>query len=148
MFKRFFACLACLFPIFVTASEISDFDVGTYALTRSDGQPIGMEMRLSRPKGKWMMEGRETTSTEVWKNISCDSGCEYRVTSSSERDGYLATFPPETQKQFNMSCIQNIAGAFCRLWNKTDASKVGYVLVALVTGKPTALSLKRLTSAN
>jgi hypothetical protein len=146
MFKRFLVFLIFLFPIFVAASEISDIDVGTYAMTKYDGQLAGMEMRLSRPRGKWMMEGRETASGESWKSISCDSGCEYRVTSRSELDVYLATFPAEMQKQFQMSCIQNIANAFCRLWNKTDATKGGYVLVALVSGKPTAISLKRLTS--
>jgi hypothetical protein len=146
MFKRLILLVACLFPAFVAASEISDFDIGTYALTKSDGSPAGMEMRLSRSKGNWMMEGRETASTESWKSISCASGCEYRLTSIPERDLYLATFPAEMQKQFDMSCIQNIANAFCRLTTKNDPSKGGYVLVALVTGKPNAISLKRLTS--
>jgi hypothetical protein len=146
MFNRLILLAACLFPVFAAASEISDFDIGTYALTKSDGNPTGMEMRLSRSKGNWMMEGKETASTESWKSISCASGCEYRLTSNSERDLYLATFPVEMQKQFDMSCIQNMANAFCRLTNKNDPSKGGYVLVALVTGKPTAVSLKRLTS--
>jgi hypothetical protein len=145
MTKRFFALLTCLVPIFVAASEVSDFDVGTYALTKYDGQLAGIEMRLSRPNGKWMMEGRDTASAEPWKSISCDGGCEYRVTSDSERNVYLATFPAEMQKQFDMSCIQNIASAFCRIWNITDPTKGGYALIALVTGKPTPISLKRLT---
>jgi hypothetical protein len=145
MRKLLLSLMVCLTPACVTASEISSFDVGTYALTKSDGQPIGMEMRLSRFQGKWMMEGKDAESTAPWKNISCDSGCEYRVTSAAERATYLAAFGAETQGQFDLWCIQNMANAFCRITNKNDSSKGGYVLVALVTGRPTPISLKRLT---
>jgi hypothetical protein len=146
MFKRLIFFAVFLLPVFAAASEISDFDIGTYALTKSDGNPVGMEMRLSRSKGNWMMEGREIASSESWKSISCASGCEYRLTSNSERDLYLAIFPVEMQKQVDMSCIQNMANAFCRLTNRNDPSKGSYVLVALVTGRPNAIFLKRLTS--
>jgi hypothetical protein len=145
MFKALFITLAILAPFFAFAGEISDFDIATYSLTGKDGQPSGMQMRLSRPNGKWVMEGKEKESTAPWKNISCDKGCEYRVSTNSEQETYLTSFPGDMPKQFDISCIQNMANAFCRLTKKNDTSKGGYALIALVTGKPIPMSLQRLT---
>jgi hypothetical protein len=146
MFKALFITLAILAPFFAFAGEISDFDIATYSLTGKDGQPSGMQMRLSRPNGKWVMEGKEKESTAPWKNIGCDAGCEYRVSSNSEQETYLSSFPGDMPKQFDISCIQNIANAFCRLTMKNDTLRGGYAFIALVTGKPMPMSLQRLTS--
>lgn len=112
---------------FCIAGEISDFDLATYALTGKDGQPIGMQIRLSRTNGKWVMEGKEKELQTPWKDISCDNGCEYRASMNAEREAYLASFPGDIPKQFDISCIQNMANAFCRLTKKDDPSKGGYV---------------------
>jgi hypothetical protein len=145
MSKRLLIALALLLPLLAFAGEISDFDIATYSLTGKDGQPSGMEMRLSKANGKWVMEGKSKGSTAPWKNISCDPGCEYRASTNSEQMAYLASFPGDMPKQFDIACIQNVANAFCRLTKKDDASKGGYALIALVTGKPVPMSLKRLT---
>ena len=143
MSKLLLIAIAFLTPLSAFAVEISDFDIATYELTGKDGQSSNMQMRLSKNSGKWVMEGREGSA--AWKNISCDSGCDYRMSSTAERAAYLAVFPGEMQKRFDIACIQNVANAFCRLTKKDDSSKGGYALVALVTGKPEPLSLKRLT---
>jgi hypothetical protein len=127
---------------FAIASEISEFDVATYVLTGKNGQPTNMQMRLSQNKGKWIMEGREAPG--AWKNINCDKGCEYRASTKHEEDKYLASFPKSMQEKFEIACIQNTVQAFCRLTKKDDPKKGGYALVALVTGKPTPMSLQRL----
>jgi len=124
-------------------NEISDFDIATYALTQSNGQLTGMQMRLSKSNGKWLMEGKEANTQ--WKNISCERGCDYRTSTNSEAGKYLASFPAEMQQQFDIACIQNSANAFCRLAKKDNPSKGGYVLIALVTGRPIPMSLQRLT---
>lgn len=145
MLKLLFIALALLAPFSVFAGEISDFDIATYSLTGKDGQPSGMQMRLSRIDGKWVMEGKGKEPTDSWKNIICDSGCEYRVSTNLEQEAYLSSFPGDMPKQFNIACIQNMASAFCRLTKKNDASKGSYALIALVTGKPVPMSLQRLT---
>ncbi len=131
-------------PLSSLAEEISDFDIATYSLTGKDGQPSGMQMRLSRTNGNWVMEGKKEPMAP-WKNISCDTGCEYRASTNTEQEVYLASFPSDMQKQFDISCIQNMANAFCRLTKKDDPSIGGYALIALVTGKPVPMSLQRLT---
>ena len=136
--------ISLLVPVVANAAgEISDFDIATYALTRADGQPTGMQMRLTKANGKWRMEGKEGNAP--WKNISCDAGCDYRASSSSEAERYLASFPAGMHNRFDIACIQNTANAFCRLTNKENPSKGSYALVALVTERPVPLSLQRLT---
>lgn len=137
--------LILLSPLSVFAGEISDSDIGTYSLTGRDGQPSGMQMRLSRSKGMWVMEGKSDEPMAPWKNISCDAGCEYRASTNSEQEAYLSSFPGDMPKQFDIACIQNMVNAFCRLTKKNDPSKGGYALIALVTGKPVPMSLQRLT---
>ena len=144
MLRLLLVAVALLSPFFAFAGEISDLDIATYSLTGRDGQPSGMQMRLSRPDGKWVMEGKNAPSSP-WKNISCDGGCEYRESIISEQEAYLASFPSDMQKHFDIACIQNMANAFCRLTKKNDASKGGYALIALVTGEPVPMSLQRLT---
>ena len=145
MRKLLLVSLVQLASFSVLAGEISDMDIATYSLTGKDGKPTGTQMRLSKPDGKWLMEGKQAPSAP-WKNVSCDKGCEYRTSLISEQGAYLASFPVDMQKQFDIACIQNVANAFCRLTNKSDASKGGYALIALVSGKPVPMSLQRITA--
>lgn len=142
--KKLLAAIVILaIPVFGVAAEISITDVATYVLTKEDGQATDMHIRLSRNNGKWVMEGKQAQSP--WKNISCDRDCTYRASTQTEKDTYLASFPSGMQKQFNIACIQNVANAFCRLTKKDDPTKGGYAFIALVTGNPVPLSLRRLT---
>ncbi|AXF86098.1 hypothetical protein DTO96_101839 [Ephemeroptericola cinctiostellae] len=126
------------------AREISDFDMATYELLGKNGQLTGMQMRLSRANNQWVMEGKERGAP--WRNISCDRGCEYRTSTKTEREMYLTSFPADISKQYDLSCIQNMANAFCWLAKKSEPMIGGYVLIALVTGKPVPMSLQRLTN--
>jgi len=145
MFKLLLVSITFLFPLAMYAGEITDFDIATYSLTSKDGLPTGMQIKLYKVNNKWVMEGKEKGSNAPWKNISCDTDCEYRASTQLEHETYLALFPTITQNQFDISCIQNIANAFCRIQKKDNPSKGGYVLIALVTGKPISMSLQRLT---
>jgi hypothetical protein len=143
--KRLLLASTLLAPALAAAGDISDFDIATYSLDGKDGQPSGIEMRLSKVNGKWVMEGKEGGASP-WKSISCDAGCEYRASTDSERGEYLASFPGDMPRQFDIACIQNMVNAFCRLTMKSDASKGGYALVGLVTVEPAPMSLRRLTT--
>src|SRR5678810_122493 len=145
MSKLLLIAVVCLTPLSALAGEISDFDIGTYSLTGRDGQPSGMQMRLSKTNGKWVMEGKEKEALAPWKNISCDTGCEYRAATKAEHEAYLSSFPADMPRQFDIACIQNMANAFCRITKKDDPSIGGYALIALVTGKPVPMSMQRLT---
>ena len=59
MFKLLLIAVVFFAPLSSLAGEISDFDIATYSLTGKDGQPSGMQMRLSRTNGKWVMEGKK-----------------------------------------------------------------------------------------
>jgi hypothetical protein len=123
-----------LAPCYAIAGEISEFDVATYSLTGREGQPSGIQMRLSRLNGKWVMEGKDGP-TAPWKNISCDAGCEYRSSTYSEREAYLTSFPGDMPGQFEIACIQNMVNAFCRLTKRDDASKGGAMHLSLWSPK-------------
>ena len=142
MFKRLFIAAILLGSMSANAANvISELDFGTYELVRVDGQLTGMQMRLSKVNNAWLMEGKEGG---LWKNISCDKGCDYRASSAKESAMYLHSFPVEVQNQFNISCIQNVANAFCRLDKKAESSKGFYALVTLVAGRPIPILLKRI----
>jgi hypothetical protein len=143
MYKLLLIAVAFLAPLSALAGEISDIDIATYELAGKNNQPSNMQMRLSKVNGKWVMEGKQGGAS--WKNISCDNGCDYRASTTAEVTVYLSAFPDDMQKRFDIACIQNVANAFCRLTKKDDSTKGGYALVALVTGKPVPLTLKRLT---
>ena len=143
MFRTSVVAVALFASISALATEISDIDIGTYELAGKNNQPSNMQMRLSRSNDKWVMEGKQGSAP--WKNISCDHGCDYRDSSLAEMATYLSAFPHNMQSQFDIACIQNVANAFCRLTKKGDPSKGGYALIALVTGKPVPLTLKRIT---
>ena len=145
MFKLLLLAVVILVPLATKAGEITNFDIATYSLISKDGRPTGMLMRLSKVNNQWIMEGKAKGTNAPWKNISCDTGCEYRASTNIEHATYLALFPTITQKQFDISCIQNVANAFCRLSKKDHPSKGGYSLIALVTGEPIPMSLRRLT---
>ena len=93
MLRKLIVVLSLIGPAISFASDISDFDLGTYSLTGKDGQPSGMQMKLSKINGKWVMEGKEHESTANWKSISCDLGCEYRASTGTEHISYLSSFP-------------------------------------------------------
>lgn len=127
--------------LFVSAGEISKQDAGTYVVLDQKRAPTGMFYRLSKDNEKWVAEGRKPGAD--WINISCDSGCEYRASTEPEIQSY---FPADWRANTRISCIQNMAQAFCRYTAKEDKMKGGYVMIALVTGRPIPIFLRRVSS--
>lgn len=125
------------------AAEIGPVDAGTYQMDGKDGRPIQMFLRLSQAGGKWVMEAK--SGSEPWQNISCDRGCEFRVSDAKETDAFLATLPASMSTGFHLACIQNIAQAFCKAMKKDDPRRGGYLMFALVTGTPIPGSLTRVS---
>lgn len=136
------AATLCLSPLLSLGAELTAADAATYELLGPAGRPTGMQMRLSKNGPAWAMEGK--TPEGSWKSLSCDRGCELRASTAEEADAYLAAFAPTLREHTTLACIQNTAAAFCRLTKNEAPSKVGYVYVALVTGRPIPMPLQRL----
>ena len=142
MLKPLLAVMGLLVSLAAGANdEISDLDAAIYELVRPSGQPTGMQVRLMHADGSWTVQGKEGEAS--WKSIGCDNQCDYRASTRAERRKFLSTFPTEIRKHFKIACIQNSTSAFCRLSRKDDPSRGGYALIALVTGRPVPLSLRR-----
>lgn len=71
-----------LFLLSATAAELSEQDAGTFVVLDQKGAPTDMFYRLSIKNGKWVAGGKKPGAS--WANISCDTGCEYRVSNESE----------------------------------------------------------------
>lgn len=84
------------------------------------------------------MEGRQANG--AWTNISCEAACQYRPSTAADIE---ALFPPHWREQADLACIQNHAQAFCRYSPKGNAAAASYVVVALVTGRPVPIFLRR-----
>jgi hypothetical protein len=134
----FAVVLACWSKL-ALAQPVSDLDAGTYAVLGKNGAPSAAAYRFSTAGGKWVAEGK--IGGEPWRNISCDAGCEYRVSSASEAESYL---PATARQNFTIACIQNIAQAFCRYRSNSNPSYVGYVVMGLVTSPPTPIPVRRM----
>jgi hypothetical protein len=126
---------------FAFAGEISETDMGTYVLLGRDRAPTDMFYRLSKSGEKWAMEGKKPGGS--WKNISCDKGCDYRRTTDSEIETY---FPADWRANTDIACIQNIAQSFCRFNEKRAPAKAGYVVIALVSGRPIPMFIRRVNA--
>jgi len=133
----FFA--VAILPLYSIAGELPEGLVGTYAVLDKNRVPNGFYYRLSKVEGKWVMEGKRPTAPG-WENISCEVGCEYRQLSDAEA---RSLFPPDWQTNMEFSCIRNMAQAFCRYNAANDQTKDGYIVVALVTGRPTPIFIRR-----
>lgn len=140
--KKIFTLIATILcSLSVTAGELLESDAGTYVVLDKNRASTDMFYRLSKNNGKWVMEGKKPA--DVWANISCDAGCEYRQSSGSEIQAY---FPPDWRANTDISCIQNVAQAFCHYTVKEDSTKGGYVVIALVTGRPIPIFVRRVPS--
>lgn len=140
--KKFAVLIAAAFCASLSfAGELSEGDTGTYVVLDQKRTPTNMFYRLSKNDGKWLMEGKKPGGQ--WANISCDSGCEYRPTTEAEIQNY---FPPDWRANSKIACIQNMAQAFCRYVANEDPSRRGYVVIALVTGRPIPIFVRRVPS--
>lgn len=132
----FFAFICFSLPL--AAAEIADADIGTYVILDQNRAPTDIFYRLSKNANQWAMEGKNAEGE--WTVIHCETGCEYRPSTEAEIQAY---FPADWVEKAEIACIQNIAQAFCRYAAKSDLSRGGHIIIALVTEKPTPIYIKR-----
>jgi hypothetical protein len=136
-----FGMLLILTP-FAQSAPIGSADTGTFAFENAKGELTGMQMRLTRQDNKWRMEGK--SPDQAWHDISCDTRCELTRSDAGSITRFTSALPATMQGKFDLTCIENVAGAFCRLTRKDNPAKGGYMMVALVAGSPVPMSLRRL----
>ncbi len=119
-------------------ADLNRQDTGVYAVLGRDGAPTDVLYRFTSDSTRWKAEGKEGSSP--WKNISCDQGCDYRSSTTGEANSYL---PPKMRGTYGITCIQNIAQAFCKYESLSNPQQVGYVVMALVTTPPTPVFVRR-----
>jgi hypothetical protein len=139
MRKVAIAALTLIASALANAQGLTVRDGGEYAVLTADGEPTTLKYRFSLSDRKWLAEGKEGDGP--WRNISCDQGCEYRVSTKAEAVNYL---PKHARQRFHIFCIQNVAQAFCRYTEISNSSHVGYVVMALVVNPPRAIPLRRI----
>ncbi|MHA6889692.1 tetratricopeptide repeat protein [Ralstonia pseudosolanacearum] len=120
--------------------SLTPADAGTYAWLDPAGKPTGTLYQLIQTTdGKWVSKGKLPNGG--WNDISCGPGCEYRGSTSGEVQRYFSD--PRILQNLSISCIQNTGMAFCSYLGKADPSKHGHLIVALTTGTPILVRVRR-----
>ncbi|HEY0957572.1 MAG TPA: hypothetical protein VGE36_22665 [Roseateles sp.] len=133
--------LAALLAFSLTASavELTATDGGTFAVLDRQQVPTQMYYRLSLKDGRWLMEGKQPGAP--WTDLSCETGCEYRASTDAEVQAHV---PAAWRERADFACIRNVAQAFCRYSAMGNiAAAPSYVVIALVTGQPVLLFVRR-----
>lgn len=120
------------------ATPISSSDTGTFVILGKDRKPTSLFYRLTLSDNVWKMEGKE--NNKQWKYISCENLCQYNQVTDQEATTYL---PNAMRGNYDMSCIKNIAQAFCRYTLKSNRKQGGYAVIGFVTGQPIPILLQR-----
>ncbi len=136
--RAFYLSLLLLSSSTIAVGQVAPQDGGVFAVIGRDGKPGSLLYRFTYKMGKWMAEGKDGDA--MWKDISCETGCEYKESSAMQAKSYL---PQQMREKFSISCIQNQAQAFCKYVDLSNSSKGGYVVIALVTSPPTPIPVQR-----
>ncbi len=132
------ACTTLTAPALAAgAPEVGPSDSGTYVFLKQ-GAPTEMFLRLSKGGGQWIVEIKKPGGH--WQNTICDQGCDYGKSTEQEIQRY---FPADWRANTDIACIQNMAQAFCRYNDKGAPQRVAYVVIALATGRPIPMFVRR-----
>ncbi|MBV7433884.1 hypothetical protein KRX19_02500 [Cardiobacteriaceae bacterium TAE3-ERU3] len=136
------AALLSLLCSSVLAQGLSPDDTGDYVLLHSKTQkPTTTFMRLFLEGEQWMLDGKR--GDEGWQPVCrAEGNCRLRDSSSADIATLFAKAPDDMCKEYDITCIQNIAQAICRLDGKNGDDKI-YLMFALVTGKPIPIELRK-----
>lgn len=140
--KRLATLLTTAFLISsASAAELSASDGGTYEWLNPKKEPTGVLYRLSLVDGKWLAEGR--FPGQEWMDISCGPQCSYRPSRAADVQSF---FPPDWLEHARISCIQNIAQAFCRLESRDETASPNYMVVVLTQKSPIPVFVRKIST--
>lgn len=132
-------CLLSLIAQSALALDISD--TGTYAVVHKDGHITNFIFFVSSRNGVWNIEQKDQSGS--WKNVTCHRDCQLRISTPQH---FQRFFPAQVLEKIEPSCIHNSAFAFCGYSIKNRPDNKKYVLIALVTGQPTPVHIKKIAT--
>ena len=131
-----FAAIIGLLP--TTAESIDSSDIAAYNVLDKDGKPTSKVFRLARAEERWRIEDRQADGQ--WQDITCEGGCILEVSKKSDLKRF---FPADDISKITMSCLHNLAFAFCRYARNLVKGERGYVFIALTEKYPIPLRVQR-----
>lgn len=115
----------------VFAAEISEMDIGTYAVKTKNG--VSIYYRLSKIEGKFILE--DTSNMPVY----CAANCDFKA--SGETDLHKI-FTEYMLRNFVAACIHNAVMAFCHFSQREKQDDKIYALFTLFTPKPVFIPIQ------
>ncbi|GAB3252944.1 hypothetical protein [Chitinimonas naiadis] len=123
------------------AQAFDTADAGTYVVMRRDQTETTMRFHVSTAEGKWKLEQKKEDGS--WEDITCEKDCALRESVDTDIQRF---FPAKTLQQIDPTCLHNDAFAFCSYRFKASPDEKHYLMVALVTGTPTPVYVKRVSA--
>ncbi|TYB13633.1 hypothetical protein [Aggregatibacter actinomycetemcomitans] len=135
---------SCLISPLTNAEALSDGlppqAAGDYVFLDPHQNNTDIQFRLKLKGKQWLEDGSQNAG-KSWSPVCEVSGeCKLETSSKAEIERFFEQYP-QVLNRTNVSCIHNMAFAFCGL---TLDKKTDYVMVALVTNPPQATSYNRI----
>lgn len=144
MIKKLLIGLACLLPTVsfaqIVANGLNRDAQGDYALLDTKQQSTEIQFRLKLESGQWLADGSQDGG-KTWQPV-CDASSECKLITSSKQDieRFFVKYPHVIEK-VDLSCIHNMAFAFCGM---TLDGRTDYVMVTLVTETPEVMPFQKI----
>ncbi|MDD2775163.1 MAG: hypothetical protein PHU06_04335 [Gallionella sp.] len=113
-------------------------NVGVYAIVHKTGEVTNFVFYVSEQSGKWDIEQRKISGE--WESVACENDCILNISSTADIEKFI---PQDVLAKQKFECIQNTAFAFCHYQLIENTQRAGYVMIALVTQRPTPIPLKK-----
>ncbi len=124
------------------AHNLDKHDAGEYVLLNTQQQATPTMMRFSQKGKQWVMDGKQGRTD--WQPVCRGDGeCKLKPSSAAQVRQWQKLLPSSFQTA-PMSCIQNIAFAFCRVSKPDNPDMRLYWWFAWQDGQTYALGLNRL----
>lgn len=142
--KKFLQAFYCLLPTVafaqITANGLSSSAQGDYVLLDTQQQMTEIQFRLKLDGEQWLADGSRD-SGETWGPVCEASGeCQLITSSKSDIERFFVEYPHIMEK-VDLSCIHNMAFAFCGM---TLDGRTDYVMVSLVTEIPKVMPFQKI----
>lgn len=142
--KKLLLGLFCLVPSIgtaqIVANGLSNSAQGDYVLLDTQQQATEIQFRLKLDAEQWLADGSRD-SGQTWGPV-CEASGECKLITSSKQDieRFFVKYPHVIEK-VDLSCIHNMAFAFCGM---TLDGRTDYVMVTLVTETPEVMPFQKI----
>ena len=142
--KKLIATLCCLLPIMasaqITANGLDSKAQGEYVLLNGQQQTTEIQFRLKLDGEQWLADGSRDGGVTWGPVCEADGECKLITSSQQDIERFFIKYPQVSDKA-DISCIHNMAFAFCGL---TVSDRTDYVMVTLVTESPEVMPFHKI----